>query len=238
MTEPLIERQRKLLEYLTSGEAIFDGLPPGDSALAGFEWTRLRLEARFSFSKRIDKIRALLPLTFALLGEKRDDILRNFTVSCPPRSIARIDNAAEFCDFLRERGESLVPALPWLSDVAACELAFARVRMGVDRRGATETSVGTPRLALNVVLLRCRYNVAAFFEKGPDASAPERRETFLAVQLSEPALRPRVFALSTDAYAFLNALADTRQLSRDFNASEFVSLRGELVACGLIEINA
>ena len=238
MSERLIERQRKLLEYLTNPDVIFSGMPPADPALAGFDRARLRLEARFSFGKRIDKIRALLPVTFALLDESRDDILRDFIATCPPRSLARIDNAVEFCDFLRARCESLVPALPWLSDVAACELALARVRMGIERHGTPEPSAGTPRLARNVVLLRCRYNVAAFFEKGPGASAAERRETLLAVFSSAPALEPRVFALSDSAYAFLNALADARPLSPDFGAPEFAALRSELLACGLIEIGA
>ena len=238
MRERLIERQRKLLAYLTSSEAIFDGLPPRDPTLAGFDWARLRLEASFSFGKRIDKIRALLPVTFALLGESRDLILRGFTTSYPPRNLARIDNAVEFCDFLRVRNDSLVPELPWLSDVAACELAFARVRMGIDGRDAIEAPAGTPRLKRNVVLLRCRYNVAAFFEEGPSASAPERRETLLAVRASAPALKPRVFALTADAYEFLKALADGRPHSPDFGASEFAVLRGELAACGLVEIGA
>jgi hypothetical protein len=240
VSEPLIERQRKLLAYLTSADAIFDGVPPGDPELAGFDGGRLRLEARFSFGKRIDKIRALLPVTFALLGESGDSIVRDFTVACPPVSIARIDNAVEFCDFLRERerGDSLVPAPPWLTDIAACELAFARVRMGIGPRGAPDAPPGTPRLARNVVLLRCRYNVAAFFEEGPSASAPERRETLLAVQLSAPASQPRVFALTADAYALLNALADARPVSQDPAAAEFAAYRGELVACGLIEFGA
>src|SRR5262249_41573168 len=132
----------------------------------------------------------------------------------------------------------LIPALPWLSDVAACELAFALVRMGIDSRGASAASLEMPRLARHVVLLRCRYNVAAFFEAGPGAPAPERRETLLAVQSPAPALHPRVFALSADAYAFLEALADARPPSPDFAAAEFAALRGELVACGLIEISA
>jgi len=235
MSERLIERQRKLLDYLTSAEAIFDGLPPADPALAGFNGMRLRLEARFSFGKRIDKIRALLPLTFTLLGESRDGILRDFSASCPPGSLARIDNTVEFCEFLRARGESLVPAQPWLSDVAACEVAFARVRVGIDRHSVPEPPAGTPRLALNVVLLRCRYNVAAFFEAGPGAPAPERRETLLAVKSPTSASQPRVFALSKGAYEFLNGLAEARPLSQDFAGPEFAALRGELVACGLIE---
>ena len=238
MSERLIERQRRLLDYLTSSDAIFDGVPPSDPALAGFNRAHLRLEAGFSFHKRIDKIQATLPVTFALLRENRDRILRDFAASCPPVSLARIDNAVEFCDFLRARVETLAPALPWLPDVAACELAFARVRMGVDRRDALGAPTGTPRLARNVVLLRCRYDVAAFFEKGPSAPAPERRETLLAVWLAPQALQPRVFALSVSAYAFLDALRDARPLSPDFTAWEFAALRDELAACGLIEMSS
>ena len=236
MSERLIERQRKLVDYLTSSDAIFDGEPPVDPALAGFNRSHLRLEAGFSFHKRIDKIRATLPVTFELLRDSRDRILRGFASLCPPASLARIDNAVEFCDFLRAHAETLVPASPWLSDVAACELAFAKVRMGIGGRNALGAPAGTPRLAPNVVLLRCRYDVAAFFEEGPGAPAPERRQTLLAVRLAPPALQPRVFALSVSAYAFLAALRDARPLSPDFAASDFAVLRGELAACGLIEI--
>ena len=76
MTRRLLDRQLKLLDYLTSGEAIFPG-PSGAAltpALQGIDPELLHLEARFSHEKRMEKIAAVFPLTFELLGECADTI--------------------------------------------------------------------------------------------------------------------------------------------------------------------
>ena len=70
MAKRLLDRQAKLLAYLTSGEAIFgdkSGVPI-DPALQGIDRALLHVEARFSHEKRMEKIAAVFPKTFALLG--------------------------------------------------------------------------------------------------------------------------------------------------------------------------
>src|SRR5882762_3501280 len=78
MADRLLDRQTKLLEYLTSGGAIFgDGASePLDPALQGIDRGLLRLEAQFSRDKRMEKVAAVFPRTFALLGDARPAIVR------------------------------------------------------------------------------------------------------------------------------------------------------------------
>jgi hypothetical protein len=130
----LLDRQVRLLEYLTSGEAIF-----GDSCgslrdpiLEGIDRRLLHIEARFSHEKRMAKIAAVFPKTLALLGEDRDAVVREFVHACPPVDIGRLENARQFSGFLISRWATRRPALPYLPDVAACELACAQVRMDAD----------------------------------------------------------------------------------------------------------
>jgi hypothetical protein len=87
MAERLLDRQISLLDYLTSGAAIF-----GDkrrAALVGL----LRLEARFSYEKRMEKIVAVFPNTFELLGADQAAIVREFVRTCPPMDIGHLINA-------------------------------------------------------------------------------------------------------------------------------------------------
>src|SRR4051794_37897459 len=95
MTRRLLDRQVRLLEYLTSGEAIFRDNRKGtiDPALQGIDRGMLDIEARFSHEKRMEKIAAVFPVTFDLLGAGLDGIVRNFVEACPPSDISRIENA-------------------------------------------------------------------------------------------------------------------------------------------------
>ena len=138
----LLDRQVSLLEYLTSGEAIF-----GDSCgnlrdpiLQGIDRRLLDIEARFSHEKRMDKIAAVFPMTLALLGEDRDAAVREFVHACPPVDIGRLENARQFSDFLISRWGTRRPALPYLPDVTACELACVQVRMDADSSPAVAKS--------------------------------------------------------------------------------------------------
>ena len=80
MAGRLFDRQVSLLEYLTSGTAIFGGKGDGplERSVRGFDRNMLRLEARFSYRKRMEKILAAFPKTFALLGREQDRIVQEF----------------------------------------------------------------------------------------------------------------------------------------------------------------
>ena len=70
MTRRLLDRQARLLEYLTSGRAI-SGTAHAESldpALQGIDRRLLDLEARFSHEKRMEKIAGVFPTTLRLLG--------------------------------------------------------------------------------------------------------------------------------------------------------------------------
>src|SRR6266700_8141778 len=78
MPNRLLDRQASLLAYLTSGAAIFgerNGVPL-DQALHGMDSALLRLEARFSYEKRLEKIASVFPRTIAMLGDAWGPIFR------------------------------------------------------------------------------------------------------------------------------------------------------------------
>ena len=136
LAKRLLHRQARLLEYLTSGDAIFgDGRDVRlDAALHGIDRALLHIEARFSHEKRMEKIAAVFPRTLALLGADRDATMRKFVEACPPVDISRIENARQFCDFLTACWQRQPPAPRYLPDVTACELALAQVRIEDDGR--------------------------------------------------------------------------------------------------------
>src|SRR5215470_6705859 len=80
MANRLLDRQTSLLEYLSSAAAIFGDQAdaPVDPALQGIDRGVLRLLARFACNKRIERIIAVFPLTFEILGAEQRLILREF----------------------------------------------------------------------------------------------------------------------------------------------------------------
>ena len=126
MAKPLLERQVSLLEHLTSGAAIFGEGGGSASDLGGIDCALLRVEARFSYAKRMEKITAVLPRTFALLGGG-DAHVRAFVARCPPTTLSRLDNACQFHRFLVSCWQHEAPDPPYIADVAAMEIACAKV---------------------------------------------------------------------------------------------------------------
>ncbi len=142
MANRLLDRQVSLITYLTSGAAIFgdDNAPLADPALQGFDPQLLHLEARFSHEKRMEKIAGGV---FAHAGLARHGASEARAGSLP-RAVRRSASAGS-----RTRGSSThfspgvwrfrPPGLPYLPDLAACELAFAEVRNWVADASADET---------------------------------------------------------------------------------------------------
>jgi hypothetical protein len=234
MTGRLLNRQIKLLEYLTSAAAIFGGQGERPSELAGIDRGLLDLDARFSHEKRMEKIASVFAATFELLGTSADELVREFAQACPPCDISRIENARQFHGFLTERDRAQLLAPPYLADVSACELACAEARLLADAQVTTDhapADVARPAIRRHpsVVLLRTAFDIRCIFE-GSNAS-PNRRDTALAVTWLVGG--PHILELSPEVYEVLAAI--DRWTSLD-NLPEAEELAADLVQAGLLEL--
>ena len=243
MAKRLLERQVSLLHYLTSGSAIFGDQRAADfdAALHGIDRELLNLEARFSHEKRLEKIAAIFPRTFALLGASREVLIRQFVDACPPLDIGRLKNARQFHDFLSARWRN-DPAQPsFLPDVAACELAIATVRAAAEdsapetirSRGRSSARVRRRRA---VILRRCSYDIQPIFEDAA-ASVPVARETLLAIVATPASNQPGIFELDPAVFDLLTALDNWTDLAELGGLPEADELVISLIEAGLIEVS-
>src|SRR5262245_38773269 len=246
MAGRLLDRQTSLLEYLTSGSAIFgdEAEAPLNPDLRGVDRSLLRLKARFSFEKRMEKINAVFPRTFELLADHLTSIEHEFVEACPPIDIDRLENARQFYGFLAARGNNEATEPPYLRDVAACELARALARVGAeDRRlepnnGATRAPQGCIRRRSGVILLRCAYDVRSVFEGGSGEAVPVKRETPLVISFSDGAEQPQVSEVLPVIFDLLGALDDWTDPAAFGDAPELKELIHQMELHGLIEVHA
>lgn len=234
----LLDRQTRLLEYLTSGDAIFsDACDVSlDATLQGIDRTLLHIEARFSHEKRMEKIAAVLPKTFALLGANRDTVVREFVETCPSIDIGRIENARQFRDFLTARWQRQPPTPRYLPDVIECEFACAQVRIAADGGSsvvANSTLSGPAgiRRKQGVVLLRTCFDIRPIFEGGGEGANPIERKVPLAI--ASRAVEPRIFELTPEVFDLLAAL-DRWVAVDEFPDSD--GLIADLTEAGLLEV--
>jgi hypothetical protein len=243
LAKRLLERQVSLLAYLTSGAAIFgkEAEGPADPAPAGFDSRLLQLEARFSHEKRMEKVAGVFSRTLELLGDEQAQVIRTFAGRCPSDSIGRIENARQFYGFLTGLWRFRPPRLPYLADVAACELAFAEARnaesAAVDEGAlpGAQPHSGSIRRHPCVALQRCDHDVQPMFDGAGPHPAPVGRETFLAFAVPRGASGVGVFELDPDMFAMLSALSDWTPRSAFGDAEEAVGPIRELISHGLLE---
>jgi hypothetical protein len=240
--KPLLRRQVKLLEYLTSANAIFRDERNVPLALQGIDRRLLHLEARFSHEKRMEKIFAVFPRTFDLLGIGCDSIVRAFTETCPPVDIARLANARQFHGFLSTHWRQEPPMTPYLPDVAACELALATARVSEEKRtprcvqGAEGTAQGHIRRRHGVVLLRAHYDIRPIFEHAHEAAVPMERDTRLAIVDSSVGDQPSISELAPAVFDLLFALDDWIDRTAFDELPEADGLISALAEANLLEI--
>ncbi len=216
MTNRLLDRQVDLLAYLTSGEAIFrtEDRGPMPSSLEGMNRRYLDQEARFSHEKRMKKIRAVFPMTFALLGASEAASVRSFVDAYPPSDISRIANARQFHQFLCDQRRKGMAQPPHLRDIADCELACATIVARYDEdRGKTDLSIpvaaqNSIRRRPDIVLVRCGHDIRTIFEGGDVRIIPEQRETSLAIAIQQGNGRPGILEIQSATFDFLAALDD------------------------------
>jgi len=244
MAKPLLERRVNLIERLTSSAAIFGGAGGSATDLEGIDGALLRVEARFSYAKRMEKIAAVLPKTFELLGSSRDAHMRAFVESCPPTTLSRFENACQFHRFLLSWWKREAPDPPYICDVAALEIACAKVDADPERPLSDRTTdgdcdrTGSIRRCPNVILLRCAFDIRAIFEPAPEKAVPAKRETPLVIAMPPGADSPQVFEVIPPIFDLLSALDDWVDPYALPAEADFVNLVADLASRGLIEVNS
>jgi hypothetical protein len=243
MAKPLLERQVSLIEHMTSSAAIFGRNGDQAADLEGIDSALLRVEAQFSYAKRIEKITAVLPRTFELLGSSRDAHVRAFVESCPPTTLSRLENACQFHRFLVSRWSREAPDPPYICDVAAFEIACSRVDADPEHHSsdhmtrADRALPGSIRRSPNINLLRCAYDIRPIFESRSEKAGLMKRDTPLVVALPPGADSPQVFEVVPAIFDLLAALDDwTDPLALPVEP-EFAKLIADLAARGLVEVH-
>jgi hypothetical protein len=242
MAHRLLDRQASLLDYLGSDDAVFgeERAATVDPALAGIDDELLRIEARFSYEKRMTKIQVLLPRTFELLGGELVELLREFNSACPPSGISSFENARRFHEYLSARWLKEAPTLPHLPDVAAYEIACAAFRRDERRESeahATDAPQGSIRRHPDVLLLRCAYDVQPIFAETTKRSTPAARDTPLAIAMSPGADRTMVMELRPSIFDLLTLLDDFTDPAVFGETPALAELIADLTALGLLEVH-
>jgi hypothetical protein len=246
MPDRLLHRQASLLEYLRSEDAIFGegGAAAIDPSLDGIDDELLRIEARFSYEKRMTKIQVLLPRTFELLAGGLEKVLREFNRTCPPSGISSFENARRFYQFLSDKWRNEPARLPYLPDVAAYEIACAGFRRDDARdhqSRARRALPGSIRRHPDVVLLRCAYDVQPIFAEVGRKAAPVKRDTPLAIAMSPQADQTMVLELLPSVFDLLTLLDDYADPAAFGEAPDgahaLAGLVADLAALGLLEVH-
>jgi len=242
MAKRLLNRQARLLEYLTSAEAIFgkSQRPPAGLVFDGIDGHLLHLEARFSHEKRMHKIRDIFPRTFEILKTLQAGLIEEFANRCPPTRASQLVNARQFFGFFTDPARDLT-APPHARDVMACELALAEVR--ATPRPQTCKAINQERRpyvrvrrSRDVLLVRCCYDVRPCFEERAFTVLSKKRDTLLAVAAPLPEGRPTIFELPPPIFDLLAVLDDWTDPAQVGLTAEPVALFEELVQHGLIEV--
>jgi hypothetical protein len=239
MAKPLLERQVSLIAHLTSPDAIFGDGADRAADLDGIDHALLRVEAQFSYAKRMEKITAVLPRTFELLGSGEAALVRAFVAGCPPTTISRLENARQFYRFLCLRWMREAPDPAHICDVAACEMACADLDAEDQERDRVKCEIYARRSGIrrcpNAIMRRCAYDVRPIFEMGLKG-VPMKRETPLVITIPPGADSPQVFEVVPAIFDLLAVLDDWTDPHALPAESEFANLLADLTSCGLIEV--
>jgi hypothetical protein len=225
-------------ELLALQEALVSTLSApggGQPAPGGIDASRLALVARLTHDKRIDKIRSLLPATFAALGERAASYALDFAAQHPPLDAHAVVNALQFYRFL-----SRVPKGPaYLRDLCFCELAMASLGapptpslIAYPVEGAVEM-----RRHPAVRLRRCEYDIRPLlWSRG---GVVDKRAVFLVISRPPGSSAGKVFDVEESLFALLSLLRRWHRLSPGdewlTDEKTFRSI-GELCAFGILQL--
>jgi hypothetical protein len=246
MTKRLLDRQAKLLDYLSSGAAMFGAQAdaPADPALRAFDPALLRLQARYICNKRLEKIITVFPRTLQILGAGQRSILREFVEASRSTKKSTLANAREFHEFLAHRWQRARPEPAYLPDVAACELAMVEAGDVAEDRAALQKDAKSARARRairrrrNVVPLRCAHDVRAIFDAGSADVVPPRRAVSLIVTAPAGSGEARIVEATSRVVEALSLLGDWTHPSALDGCGDRENLVAELAANEFIEIRA
>ncbi len=211
----LIDTQTNLLRHLTSHAFIFGTrdleAAAHDPDLSGMDIRRLRLEAEFSYNKRMKRIRQTFERTATLLGHGFEALIRDFAAAAPPATYERYPDAKCFHDHFLKRSAQEPPTPAWAADVAAIELALAGARTLRPTAMESEALGARPRPSPDLwyrahpcaVLVRCRHDVRCLFEPRRSGEAIPQRPVSLAVLASRGRRQPLVLEIAPETLALL-----------------------------------
>jgi hypothetical protein len=238
MSSSLFDRQRQLVEHLTSNGAIFgEGDLFGDAF--GFHSGILHLEAKFSHRKRMEKIEGVLPRTLALLGARRDAIVRAFVQKCAPTSIGYLDNARQFADFLGACWRQGPREPAYLPDLAAFEIAYAAAVQGKREVGPhAAPQAGAIRRHPALALLRTKHDITAVLEASlaEFPAVAEQRETHFALMMPEGKRAPVAQRIPQELFRFLELLDDFVPAEEFAEVPDMDAIISHLAERGFIEV--
>ncbi len=248
----LIDTQTNLLRHLTSHAFIFGTRDLGsaglDPDLRGMDIQRLRLEAEFSYNKRMKRIRQTFERTATLLGHGFSALLRDYASACPPTTYERYPDAKGFLDLFVERSAQEPPTPAWAADVASIELALAGARTLRPTAMESEALAGRPQPSVDLwyrthpcaVLVRCGYDVRPLFESGRSGDPVAQRPACLAVLASRGRRQPMVLELVPEALALLEDSMEWSPLASEEAGPDDntrVALIKRLAAQGLVLVS-
>ncbi len=220
----LIDRQTHLLRHLTSPALIF-GTPDLDSAvrdpeLHGMDVGRLRLEAEFSYNKRMARLRQTFERTATLLGHGFPALARDYATACPPRTYERYPDAERFFQRFLAPDVDQPPRPPWTADVAAIELALAWARTLRPAGMESDVLAARPqepgfwyRTHPCAGLVQCRHDVRALFEPTRSREPVTERRVHMVILATRGRRRPRVLELAPEAFTLLEGSREWRSLA-------------------------
>ena len=246
----LIDRQTVLLRHMTSPAFIF-GTEELESAardpqLEGMDLGRLRLEAEFSYNKRIGKIRQSFERTATVLGQEFSAIARDYASTHRPETYQRYPDAKSFFDyFLRNWAHR--PSTPaWAADVATVELALARARTLRPASMEDEALAGCPenpgsswyRTHPCTLLIGCAHDVRPLFEPARSGEAVERRQVHVAVLAPRRRRRSLVMEVAPEAFALMERAVEWTRLDPEAVSNADKALVEHLAGQSLVLVRA
>lgn len=215
--QSLLERQTRLLEHLTSSEFIFcRGKTEeafSDPDIRGLDIGRLRLEAEFSYEKRLDRIIQIFSRTFQHYSGDAAALRRAFVDTNPPRTYERYPDARAFYEFLVERWEN-EPADPaFLPDIAKFEITMCKVRTfrpsDVNRALAENPPPGSVfRLHPCAEIVSFEHDIRKIVSPNGSSSTPPRGKIFVVMAMIEGRRQPLILDIPENSFEILDAARD------------------------------